>query len=64
MITAQLQPRDLPMRRLNYGGMILLTIPFVFVGVLVGLAECVLGTNGDAAEYVVRPFLWAYRRKV
>jgi hypothetical protein len=44
--------------------MILLTIPFVLLGVFVGLGECILGTNGDVAEYVVRPFLWAYRRKV
>jgi hypothetical protein len=52
------------MRRLNYGGMILLTTPFIFLGLFVGLFECVVGTKGDAAEAVVKPFLWAYRRKV
>jgi len=64
MIAAQLQPRDLGMRRLNYGGMIILTLPFVILGVIVGLFECIVGSDGASAEYVVKPFLWAYRRKV
>ena len=64
MIVSQLQMRDVNMRRLNYGGMILLTTPFIFLGVLVGLFECVVGTDGAATETVVKPFLWAYRRKV
>ena len=64
MISAQLQQRDLSMRRLNYGGMILLTVPFIFIGVLVGLFECCVGSDGSTAEFVAKPFLWAYRRKV
>lgn len=64
MIATQPQQRDLDMRRLNYGGMIILTLPFVILGVFVGLFECVVGTNGAAADFVVKPFLWAYRRKV
>lgn len=64
MIAVQLQQREQSMRQLNYGGMIILTLPFVFVGVFVGLVECLLGTDGRAAEFVVKPFLWAYRRKV
>ena len=52
------------MRRLNYGGMILLTVPFIFLGVLVGRFECFLRTDGATTDFVVKPFLWAYRRKV
>jgi hypothetical protein len=43
--------------------MILLTLPFVIVGVFVGLFECCVGSDGATAEFVVKPFLWAYRRK-
>ena len=64
MIAAQLLQRDSNMRWLNYRGMILLTVPFIFLGVFIGLFECCLGTDGATAEYVVRPFIWAYRRKV
>jgi hypothetical protein len=52
------------MQRLNYGSMILLTIPFVLLGLVIGLFECVVGSDGSTAEFVVRPFIWAYRRKV
>ena len=62
MISAQ--PRDFDMRQLNYGVMILLTTPFVILGVFVGLFECIVGSDGATAEFVVKPFLWAYRRKV
>jgi hypothetical protein len=52
------------MRRLNYGGMILLTTPFVIIAVVVGLLECVMGSDGATTDFIVKPFLWAYRRKV
>ena len=64
MIAAQLQQRALPMRRLNFGGMIFLTLPFVIVAVFVGLVELALGSDGSAAEFIAKPFIWAYRRKV
>lgn len=51
------------MRRLNYGVVVALTVPFIALGVAVGLVELLLRQDGTAAEYVVTPFLWAYRRK-
>jgi len=53
---------DLEMKKLNYAAMIFLTMPFVVFGICVGLFETCVGTDGSAAEFVVRPFLWAYRR--
>ena len=64
MIAVQLQSREPNMQRLNYGSMILLTIPFVLLGLVIGLFECVVGSDGSTAEFVLRPFIWAYRRKV
>ena len=54
---------DQEMKKLNYATMIFLTMPFVAFGICVGLFETCVGTDGAAAEFVVRPFLWAYRRK-
>jgi hypothetical protein len=51
-------------RRLNYGGMIVLTTPFVCLAVFVGLAEMSMGLDGNAALLISRPFTWAVERKV
>jgi hypothetical protein len=51
-------------RRLNYWGVVALTTPFIALGIAIGLVELLLRMDGTAAEYVVGPFLWAYRRKV
>lgn len=64
MIATQHHYRDLSMRRLNYYGMILLTTPFILIGVFVALFELVVGGDGTNAEFIAKPFLWAYRRKV
>jgi hypothetical protein len=52
------------MRRLNYGGMLVLTTPFLGLAVLVGLVGMIFGSDGDLALLVARPFLWAQERKV
>jgi hypothetical protein len=52
------------MKKLNYAAMICLTVPFIFLGIAVGLFETCVGTDGAATELVARPFLWAYRRKM
>ena len=51
-------------RRLNYGGMIVLTTPFVCLAVVVGLVEMSMGLDGNAALIISRPFTWAVERKV
>lgn len=51
------------MKRLNYTFWIVMTIPFVFLGVVTGLIETMLGTSGDFTTLVVKPFTWAYERK-
>jgi hypothetical protein len=58
------QPHELSMKRFNYASMIILTLPFVLLGVLVGIFETCAGTDGATTERVAGPFLWAYRRKV
>jgi hypothetical protein len=52
------------MRRLNYGGMIVLTTPFLGLAILVGLIGMILDSDDDLALLVARPFLWAKDRKV
>ena len=52
------------MRRLNYGGMIVLTTPFLGLAILVGFAGMILGSDDDLALLIARPFLWAKDRKV
>lgn len=64
MIIPQHRLGDSDMKRLNYGAMIILTTPFVLIAVVVGLLECVMGSDGATTEFIVKPFLWAYRRKV
>lgn len=49
---------------MNYGGMIVLTTPFVCLAVFVGLAEMSMGLDGNAALLISRPFTWAVERKV
>ena len=52
------------MRRLNYGGMIVLTTPFLGLAVLVGLVGMIFRPDDDLALLIARPFLWAKDRKV
>ena len=52
------------MRRFKYWGVVVLTFPFLVVGVLTGLVECLLGSEGSGGVLIASPFLWAYRRKV
>lgn len=51
-------------RRLNYGGVILLTTPFVCLAVVVGLTEMFMGLDGNLALIISKPFTWAMERKV
>ena len=51
------------LRRLNYYGLILLTTPCLWLAVVVGLAEMLLEDDGTIAKEIVRPFLWAVRRR-
>lgn len=52
------------MKRLNYALGIIVTLPFVALGIVTGLIELLLKTNGDFTIWVVKPFTWAYERKV
>lgn len=52
------------MKRLNYALGILVTLPFAAMGIITGLVELLLKTNGDFTIWVVKPFTWAYERKV
>jgi hypothetical protein len=49
-------------RRLLYYGLVLVTVPFLWLGVAVALFEIVIGTDGQGASWVVSPFTWALRR--
>ena len=53
---------DRGMGRINYGFWITLTAPFLLLAVLVGLFELFVRTDGVAAAWVARPFLWAVER--
>lgn len=48
--------------RLKYYGIVILTVPFLWLGLLVALVELVLRGDGRVAAWVVSPFTWAIRR--
>jgi hypothetical protein len=51
------------MRPRFYSTLIFLTLPFIAVGVAVGLFELCCGTDGRASAFIAGPFLWAYDRQ-
>ena len=52
------------MKKLNYVVVLVLMMPFVPLSMVVGLIEVVLHRPSSWAEVVLKPFLWAYERKV
>jgi len=50
-------------KRLNYAFWIIMTLPFVVLGIVTGITELMLGTSGSFTFFVVKPFTWAYERK-
>ena len=50
------------MRKISYYTLIVLTMPFLSIGIAVGLFELCCGTDGRASKFIARPFLWAYER--
>ena len=52
------------LRKLNYYGVVFLTLPFVPLAVISGLFETALNTDSKATLFIISPFIWAVERKV